>query len=271
MLSKAGIRDLQRYARKKHRVVEGRLLVEGWRSIEAVLNSGADIEWLLVSEEVDDDGLPPGLMDRLVSCAGRTDRIPPYQLKTITSSVTPSGLAALVAWAPLNTHDLLAAISPSPGQGAVRDRSDQLVVVADGVSDPGNLGAIIRTADWFGAAAVFAGTGSVELTNPKVVQATMGSLFQLPMGLGVSTVDILGRLKDLGFSVVSLELRGEFDVRTVAWPEKLALVVGNESRGISAEVSALADRRVMIPRFGKAESLNAAASIAVILGQIFLR
>jgi TrmH family RNA methyltransferase len=252
-------------------MVEGRLLVEGWRSIEAVLNSGADIDWLLVAEDADDDGLPQGLMDRLVSCARRTDRIPPSQLKAISFSVTPSGLAALVAWAPMSTHDLLAAVSTSPGQTANQDGSHHLVVVTDGISEPGNLGTIIRTADWFGATAVFAGTGSVELTNPKVVQATMGSLFQLPIGSGDSTVDFLRGLKALGFYLVSFELGGELDVRNVAWPEKLALVVGNEARGVSAEVSALADQRVMIPRFGRAESLNAAATIAVILGQIALR
>ena len=108
------------------------------------------------------------------------------------------------------------------------------------------------------------------MTNPKVVQSTMGSLFQMPVGVGDSTVEFLESLAAVGIHRISLELDGAADLREVVWPEKVVLVVGNEAHGVAAETSARVDQRVMIPRFGKAESLNAAAAVAVVLGRIVL-
>jgi TrmH family RNA methyltransferase len=98
----------------------------------------------------------------------------------------------------------------------------------------------------------------------------MGSLFQVPVGTGGDLGPALERLQAERFSVVSLELDGALDLREVDWPERLVLVVGNEARGVSEAIGSRADLRVRIPRFGRAESLNAAASVAVILGQICL-
>jgi TrmH family RNA methyltransferase len=271
MLSKARIRDLQRYHRKKHRVADGRLLVEGWRSLEAVAGAGVVIETLFLLEDVDEAVLPAGLIAELSSRSERTDRVTPAQMKTLSSSVTPPNLAALITWRPLETAALVDAVLAEPRNADGRTGGSQLLVVADGVSDPGNLGTIIRTADWFGARGVFCGPGSVELTNPKVVQATMGSLFQLPVSAGDSTAAFLEQVRELGYSIVSLELDGATDIREVAWPKKLVVIVGNEARGVSDDIRALADRRVMIPRFGRAESLNAAAALAAVLGYVCLR
>lgn len=266
MLSKAGIRELQRAQRKKHRIGDGRLLVEGWRSLQAAAEAGVSIEWLLISEAADTDGWPDDLVETLTPGARRVDRIPHAEMKMVCASVTPPGLAALLSWRPADGDVLIGDLASLHGTG---DRS-RLVVVADAVTDPGNLGTIIRTADWFGASAVFAGHGSVDVTNPKVVQSTMGSLFQLPINAGEPVGPTLERLKQAGYAVVSLELEGAIDAREVVWPDDLVLVVGNEAHGVSQEASRLADLRVRIPGFGRAESLNAAASVAAILGQIRL-
>lgn len=263
MLSKAAIRELQRYHRKKHRQADRRLLVEGWRSLEAVVERGIRLEWLLVAEN-DEGQTPPGdLIGRLTAVAGRTDHIADVQMKAICRSVTPQGLAALIAWEPMAPDELADFVTTAD---PVVD-GPRILIVADGVADPGNLGTIIRTADWFGACGVFAGPGSVELTNPKLVQATMGSLFNLPVGSGPSTGACLRTLKSTGWSVVSLELEGETDVRDLRLPDQTVLVVGNEAHGVSDETGQYADHRVFLPRFGRAESLNAAISVAAVLGR----
>jgi TrmH family RNA methyltransferase len=270
MLSKASIQKLRGYSRKKQRQEEGRLLVEGWRTLQSVLEAGIPLEWLLVAEGGEGASGPPGLVERLVKRALRMDRVPRTQMEQLAHSVTPADLAAVVAWSPLGPDGLLQVLRGPVHRTGSGIESRRLVVVADGLSDPGNLGTIIRTADWFGADAVFAGRGSVEVTNPKVVQSTMGSLFQMPVGVGDSTVEFLESLAAVGFRRISLELDGAADLREVVWPEKVVLVVGNEAHGVAAETSARVDQRVMIPRFGKAESLNAAAAVAVVLGRIVL-
>ncbi|MEZ5275676.1 MAG: RNA methyltransferase [Opitutaceae bacterium] len=268
MLSKASVQKLRGYSRKKLRVAEGRCLVEGWRSLEAALDAGIAIEWLLETGGRTIEADRVGLLERLRERAVRVEVASSAQMRQITHSVTPPELAGLVSWSPRGPVELGTGITTGAVSCGVS--GPLVVVVADGVGDPGNLGTLIRTADWFGAAGFFAGPGSVELTNPKVVQATMGSLFQLPVGTGDSTVDFIEALRVDGFSVASLELGGATDVRSINWPDKLVLVVGNEARGVSPEVRARADFRAMIPRFGHAESLNAAASVAVVLGQIRL-
>ncbi|MBP6673596.1 MAG: RNA methyltransferase, partial [Bacteroidetes bacterium] len=111
---------------------------------------------------------------------------------------------------------------------------------------------------------------SVELTNPKVVRATMGSLFHLPIDEDADLKQFLTLCKKEKYSIYSTELTGSKDIRTVSFSEKAVVVIGNESHGVSDEVSALADHKILIPQFGKAESLNAAMACGVILSHIKL-
>lgn len=234
--------------------------------MQAAAEAGAVIEWLLISEASEPEGWPDDLIETLTPKARRVDRITEAEMKGICASVTPPGLAALLSWRAVDGDVLIGDLASVQGTG---DRS-RMVVVADAVTDPGNMGTIIRTADWFGAEAVIAGIGSVDVTNPKVVQSTMGSLFQQPVSAGQPVGSTLERLQGAGYSVASLELDGATDIREIDWPDDVVLVVGNEAHGVSEEASRLADFRVRIPRFGRVESLNAAASVAVILGHLRL-
>ena len=245
-------------------------MVEGWRSLESALNAGIPLEWLLVSGNPRQTPEQADLLDRLSAKAIRTDAATREQMDQLTHAVTPSDLAGLVVWRPFGPDEILRLLSRPDRRPGRSGEPRRVVVVVDRLADPGNLGTIIRTADWFGADAVFAGPGSVEVTNPKVVQATMGSLFQIPVGEGDSTGAFLDSLHSAGFRRVSLQLDGGTDLREVVWPEKVALVVGNEAHGVSAETRDRADLRVMIPGFGRAESLNAAVAVAVVLGRIVL-
>ena len=164
--------------------------------------------------------------------------------------------------------------SPSPVLATVKSKSrrqpaipDGLCLALDGVRDPGNMGTVIRLAEWFGVKAVFASPDSVEFHNPKVVQATMGSIFRVPL----YTTDIPSLCRDFrigGGSVIGTFLDGA-DIYAGQLPEKALIVMGNESNGISAEVASVVDRRVTIPYFGEShpESLNVAVATAVTLAE----
>lgn len=140
------------------------------------------------------------------------------------------------------------------------------LLVCDGVSDPGNLGTLIRTAECSGVGGVILLKGTVDPYSPKVVRSTMGSIFRMPIyfaqkgGLAEYTV---------GYSIVATVLDGSKDLYDIKFPEKTAVVVGNEAHGVSAEVAAMADIRALIPMCGNSESLNASVAGSIVMYEIF--
>lgn len=150
----------------------------------------------------------------------------------------------------------------------------RLVAILSQVRDPGNAGTVIRAADAAGADAVILTDSSVDLFNPKVVRSTAGSLFHLPVVVGVSLVDAIGSVHDAGLQVLAADGAGELDLHQL--PENAepgvpslgsptAWVFGNEAWGMSETDRALADGVVRIPIYGEAESLNLGTAAAVCL------
>ena len=138
----------------------------------------------------------------------------------------------------------------------------KFVLILDGVSEPGNLGTIIRTAEAAGVDAVILMKGCADLFNPKVVRSTMGSLFRVPCILGAST-ETVKELKANGFSVVATALQDSVPIGEWKASDKRALVIGSEAFGVSDDVLALSDSRVYIPMEGHVESLNAGVAAGI--------
>ncbi len=140
--------------------------------------------------------------------------------------------------------------------------SQDLALYLDGLRDPGNLGAILRVADWFGIKWVFCSADTVEPFNPKVVQASMGAVLRVP----VSTLDLDKLVKAVpDWPIMGAVLDGE-DIRSASLPERGLLLIGNESEGLRPEASRHLGRRLTIPRHpgGGAESLNAAVATGIL-------
>lgn len=136
------------------------------------------------------------------------------------------------------------------------------VLALDRVGDPGNMGTLLRIADWFGAEQVWCTPGSVEVWNPKCVQASMGSIFRMPVA-HADLAAALHRASGHGVQVFKAVLGGE-DVFTVPLSRPAVLVMGSESHGLSEAVLAAPGRSVSIPSFGGAESLNVSAAAAAL-------
>jgi TrmH family RNA methyltransferase len=177
-------------------------------------------------------------------------------IATLTSSVTPQGLVARCRFVDVPLAEALHADS-------------RLVVVAAHVRDPGNAGTLVRCGDAVAAdAVVFAGS-SVDPYNEKVVRASVGSIFHLPLVTGTTVSAAVQQLKDRGFLVVGADgnapttLDGMLDAGRLAG--RVAWIFGNEAWGVPAGELALADEVVAVPIYGKAESLNVAAAAAVCL------
>ena len=176
-------------------------------------------------------------------------------LDSMADTVTPQGIIAACKQFPTSVKDLFAG-------------EPKLIAILEEVRDPGNAGTIIRAADAAGADGVIFTGRSVDLYNPKVVRATTGSLFHLPVAIGVELDGVIERAHAAGMQVIAADIKGS-DLLTARRDGLLtaptAWLFGNEARGLSDENFALADHAIAVPIYGAAESMNLATAASVCL------
>ncbi len=150
---------------------------------------------------------------------------------------------------------------------APREEGDgSFVLLLDGVADPGNFGAVLRSADAFGVDMVYAGGAGADLYHPKVIRACMGSLFRVSVRTQPDMVDKIRRLREDGFRIYAAALDARaIDIRQADFSGKIGFVIGNEGHGISAPVLAACDGCIVIPMREGPQSLNAAVASGVVL------
>ena len=163
---------------------------------------------------------------------------------------TPQGVLAVAARMHYRTEDIL---------------KGGLVIILEGLQDPGNLGTIIRTGEAAGIAGVIMDENTADIYSTKVVRSTMGSIFRVPFIRTGSVVGLVPEIKDRGYTIYSASLEGSRSVEEIRFKKASAIVIGNEGSGISPELVALSDHTVRIPMEGRVESLNAAVSAAILM------
>ncbi|MFH8251032.1 TrmH family RNA methyltransferase [Microbacterium sp. B2969] len=174
-------------------------------------------------------------------------------LDAMADTVTPQGIVAVAQQSPTSVRDVFAA-------------SPRLVAICEEVRDPGNLGTIIRAADAAGADAVVLTGRTVDPYNPKVVRATTGSLFHLPVAVGVDLATTVERAHDAGLRVIAADVGGEdFLEHRALLAEPTAWLFGNEAHGLEDAALVHADLSLRLPIYGSAESLNLATAASVCL------
>ena len=192
-------------------------------------------------------------------------------LDTMADTVTPQGVVAVCQQFPTSVREVFpdaGAGAEAQGASATDGALPGLVAILEQVRDPGNAGTIIRAADAAGADAVVLTGRSVDPYNPKVVRSTTGSLFHVPVSVGVTLGDTVARAKALGYTVLAADVSGDVlpDVRADGMLDgPTAWVFGNEARGLTTEDLALVDRAVKVPIYGRAESMNLATAASVCL------
>ena len=235
---------------RRHREETGRFLVDGVRLVEEALRAAAPVEHLLVAADPENPRLA-ALLDEARGRGIPIVDVAPHVLAAVSEVETPQGVVAVVRRTPAALEPLLV-------------RLDLLLLIVDRVQDPGNLGTMIRTADAAGASAVVLLPGTVDPLNPKVVRASMGSLFYLPV-TEWSGERLRTALHERGVRLVATDAGGTVDFRDTDYRRPLAIAVGNEGEGLSREWREAADAVVRIPIFGRAESLNVAVAAALVL------
>jgi RNA methyltransferase, TrmH family len=249
VLSRAETRLIHALQQRKARETKGLFLAEGVRVVEELLRSGIDLDFAAVSTSLEDNERGSQLRRALEErCA--VHELSDRDLNARSATEQPQGV-------------LVVARVPSSQLRDIQAAERSAVLVVDAVQDPGNLGTLIRTADAFGLTFIAVLPGSVDPWNPKVVRASAGSTFHLPI-IQSGTDSLFEWLRDHGPEVWGAELDGT-DVSGIAPPERVALVVGNEGAGLHNETRAHLNRAVSIGMRGRAESLNVAVAAGILM------
>lgn len=228
---------MQALHQRKGREQNGLFLVQGAKLVEELLASDLVVRTIHATEEI----------------ASR--------LKNETVQVWPDH--ALDRMGTLESGNQVVAVVQRPRTGAIGSlEAGELVLALDGIADPGNMGTMLRIADWFGVRRLLCSPDCVEEFNPKCVQASMGSLFRVTVHRGVLSVE-LDRLRSAGAHLYAASMEGS-NVFETPLPRPAVLILGSESHGVSAGVRALGARTIAVPRAGAAESLNVAMAASAL-------
>ena len=236
MLSKNEIKYIQSLFHKKNRDAEHVFIVEGAKAVHELLHSTFTVANVYaVGEWVQETGNKAMII---------TDN----ELKKISNQLSPNRVLAIAEKKP-----------PSPFPSL----KNKITLAVDGIQDPGNMGTLIRIADWFGIENMIASTDTVDFYNSKVIQASMGSFLRVHVWYN----DLKEVLKTAAVPVFGAVMNGE-NIFTLQKIKEAIILIGNEGQGIRADIMPLINHQITIPKKGKAESLNAAVAAGIILGQM---
>lgn len=237
MLSKNQIKLITSLQQKKYRFAYQLFFAEGIKVIQELLKSNFELEYLYTTQEDFEE----------VSIERKT-RIKENDLKKISALATPNSCLA---------------VFKIPTEKKIREKG--LILALDSVRDPGNLGTILRLCDWFGIEQIICSKETADIYNPKVVQATMGSIARV----NVNYIDLEAFISQTQLPVFGTFMDGN-NIYKTELPQEGIIVMGNEANGISPEIEKTIKNRLAIPRFGtiqKTESLNVATATAIILSE----
>ena len=250
MISKNELKYFSSLLIKKFRQQEEKFIVEGLKIVEEGLNSGYKCNVVFVTPAFMDSF--PDVINILRKKTNRIEELKSIDFQKISDTKSPQGIAAV--------------FNKDYPKKNLNELKDKIVVLIDNISDPGNLGTIIRTSDWFGLYNILISDQSVEYLNPKVVRASMGSIFHLNIYDDIYAND-LSNLKSNGYQIICADVKGK-NIFTYKTNKKSILTFSNESIGPSENVKTLADDFITIPGKGRAESLNVSSAASIIISKL---
>ncbi len=242
MLSKNQQKSIRQLHSKKFRKLENKFIVEGFKCCSELLKSDSEIEILVKAENKD---FEPCTKNQI-------EEISEKEFRTLSTHENPEGILAVAKIPDLTNFKI--------------SQNENLVLLLDGISDPGNLGTIFRTASWFGVKTILLSENCVEPFNPKVVRATMGAIFHLNF-LQTNLENEILNLKENEFRIVGTSLSEKsVSLQKLPFAKKNAVLIGSESHGISRTLENLCESLVKIDSIGEtSESLNVGVATGIFL------
>ena len=246
------IRLVRKLATRKGRAAEGRFAVEGRNLVTEVLEKDLDVDFIMIPAGAADDA--PDFIRKCIDSPDVTVcEVPVREFAGLTDAENGIGMLAVVRLREYGP-DILDGLRP-----------DDNVLVLDRIQDPGNMGTLIRTAVAAGYKAIVAMSGTVDIYSPKVLRATAGMVFEIPVIYVPDNEALMGILGRSGRRIVVTDVNGGVPYYEEDLSRGIALIIGNEGSGVSDAMIEMADIKVTLPMRGRIESLNAAVAAAILM------
>jgi TrmH family RNA methyltransferase len=236
--------------KRSERWDESACVLEGPDLIEAALESGIEVEAVYFEQRAMVNATCSAIVARAGEAGVRLFTLPEGTLLKVADTKSPQPVIATARF----RVDTMAAVS-----------LDRAILVLDNIRDPGNAGTMIRSADAAGVGGVIFTGDCVDPFNPKTLRSSAGSVFHLPLVVGLELADVTAFLRSHGVASFASVVRGGADFRAAPLSAGCALVIGNESSGLSDEAVALCDQPISIPMDGQSESLNAGVAASLLV------
>jgi TrmH family RNA methyltransferase len=234
---------------KKFRKSEKKFLVEGIKLIREALNSGFHCEIIFGLKSFFDD--TPEYRKEFQKKKVRIEIVTLYELEKLSDTKNPQGIVAVFEQKSSQEKKL----------------SGRIIVALENISDPGNMGTIIRNCDWFGIESILLSPDCSEIYNPKVIRSSAGSIFHLNVCETENFYESISELKKENYNILCADIKGQ-NIFEYQRPQKMIILFANEANGPTPELLSIVNQRITIPGKGKAESLNVASASAVILYEL---
>ena len=245
------IKEVKNLYKRKDRWKEQLFIIEGIKIIEEALLNNVGLKYILITDKLQSTAEGSSFYER-IKYNKNLVHITENVFKEICDTENPQGIIAIAEFQISNLEDLI-------------NKDNPAIIFLDGLQDPGNLGTIIRTCDAFNLDGIILGEGSVDPYNPKVVRATMGSIFRVPLVVSHNSLETLSKLQENEIKILSTSLEADLPIYDIKYREGFALVIGNESKGVDVQILNISDQLIKIPMPGSAESLNAGVAASIIM------
>lgn len=247
-ITKNQLKEISSLLNKKFRKQQNRFILEGKRLVEQGLSSKYLCEQIIVTDDFNKENQS---FIQLVKISGKpVEIVKSSEFKKLSDTKTPQGIAAVF----------------KIPQNQKIDNNENLIVALENVSDPGNLGAVLRNCDWFGIKTIIVSEDSADIYNSKVLRSSMGAVLNLKVIIARDFLESLNGLKDKGFSILTADMEGE-SLYEYSPEGKNIVVFSNEANGPTEKLLEICDEKINIPKRGQVESLNVACASSVILSE----
>lgn len=243
------VKNIRKLKEKKYRDEKKEFIIEGIKMIEEAIQENAKIKTIVVCEECIKDGtISQKILYEIAkyNCIYVSEKV----FRIMTEVTNPQGILAVIEKESKKEEEI--------------NYEEDIIVVLDGIQDPGNLGTILRTADSANLKQIIVSDKTADIYNPKVVRSTMGAIFRVKVIESNHLVETLKEIKKHKFKIVSTSLEDSKNIYEIDY-EKKAIVIGNEANGVSKEVQDISDEKIKIPMLGKTESLNASVAAGIVI------